>query len=279
MATKGKHQPSKNQEIDIEESTKDNIRRVPRPLGITQLNLTRLKLKKEGKLEEETKQGNKLKEICINIYVRDNFNWMGKMVPMNHFASYLNMRTEELMIQVNREIERISLWMMGEEGKALARGLLFKGAQKSLEILALASGQTQVLLAEQGDKYVPFLSAEVNRSIANLTGAHKPLMEVLKAMTEKSPINILINNNGKSGTSGDEYLTPEMALQLIHNNGSSMANDPTLIEAKVQEMGALPDVQARNQDLSTIGIKLPNKTVDSKGTLLHYEPKAEDFLK
>lgn len=243
----------------IERDTQDTHIRYPRPLGFTYLNQT-LKKTKEG-----TEEWNKLRNLqinqCIKLYVNEGMHWMGKQIPINQLAIYLNIEPNTLLILMNKEVERISNFFDGNEGKRLARVTFLQGLKKSLEICALTEHQTKILLAQQGTEYVPFLTSEVNRSLANLINAQKPTHDLLKMLTEKQITNILINLDKQSETSGIHYLSPDEARVIIAESGPSLLGNPSAIAAKESELGQLPDVLARNQDLSTIGVRIPAKTL------------------
>jgi len=272
----------KELEDHLKNTNKEEPMRHPRPLGLTYLNLQRLNHQKQGNEEDKKREQERMRKICIQIYTREGFKWMGKTVSINHMAAYLSITPEQLLKDSNAELQRISAFFEGQEGRQFARGLHALGLQKSLEIMALCQSQTELLLAQQGNKYVAFLSAEVNKSLTNLIGAQKPFHDLIGRYNDKNPINIFMPNGASSGTSGKEYLSPEDALLLIQNNSLSMASNTQLIEAKEAELkDQIPDVNARNQDLTKIGIRIPNKVISKDGTQLHEVPdtlKAEDFI-
>lgn len=230
----------------------DGILRVPRPLGFT---YTVIQSKKQGK------DMDKLIDKTIQLYINNNMHWNGKQTPIQEMASYLNMNTQTLLMKANREVERISNFFDGSEGQRFARVQFFNMVKKGLEIQALVSHQTQILMAQQGNEYVPFLTGEVNRSLTNLINAQKPMQELIKMLGEKNAINILINMDKQSETSGAHYLSPEQAMKMIQEQPSSLLGNAYLIEQKEAELGELPDVTARNQDLSKIGVKIPKKNI------------------
>lgn len=264
---------------------KETIIRYPRPLGFTYTAINTKNNKEERKRMEDT---------IINLYIERGMEMEGKRMSVQEMATFLQIPTQTLLMRINKGMERISGFFDGKEGKRAARVLWQNSVLKGLEIMALVDHQTRTLMAQQGAEYVPFLTGEVNRSLANLINAQKPIADLLKMLTEKNQINILINTDGDSSTSGKTYISPSQAIDIIQKEGITMYNNPTLIAAKEQELLGLPNVNARTQDLTSIGIKnRPNLSIDpipisdSKalpGTEKRYEvhhekvQDAEDFI-
>lgn len=237
-------------EYKKKETFHDGNLRVPRPLGFTYT------LKSQNNKEETLKD---LRKKTIELYVNQNFTLNNKPTKISELSIYLGMRTEDVLREMNREVERITNFFDGGEGRRLARVNFFQAIQKSLETEALVARQTRILMAEQGTNYVPFLTGEVNRSLTNLINAQKPTHDLLRMLTEKNQINIILNGDGDSRTSGQQYISPEQAMVMITEKAESLLNNPALIEQKEAELGSLPDVLARNQDLSKIGVRIPAK--------------------
>lgn len=230
--------------------------RIPRPIGYTYL------CQEIHKSQDKDKQEDLRKELIrrtIEIYVNNNLQWMGKQMNVTEFATYLNIDTRELLMRMNKEFVRIGNFFDDEKGQAFARAQLFAAIKKGLEISAQVEAQAHVLGTAQGNKYVPFLSSAVNQALGNLINSQRPIHDLLKLITDKSPTNPFINTDGSSSTSGAKYLTPETAIKLINNGTASLLNDSALLAAKAEELKALPDVNARNQDLTSIGVRKADK--------------------
>lgn len=233
------------------------IKRIPRPLGFT-YSLSQIHKKQD--IEDKRNQIWKMKERIIQLWTNDNMRLNGRSLSISGLSQYLNMESNSVMRIMNKEMIRISGWLDNKEGSmGFARAILGNGLKKCLEIMALTQSQTDILMAHQGNKYVPYASSEVNRSITNLINAQKPLQDYLKMFTDKVPDNPYVNTDKHSGNTGNQYLTPDQAMLLIENNLPPI-DDEAYLNTKKLELGGLPDVGARNQDLSTIGIRL-NKTI------------------
>lgn len=126
--------------------------------------------------------------------------------------------------------------------------------------MAQSQAQTDILMASQGTKYKAFESTEVNRSIANLITSQKPLQDYIKMLTDKIADNPYVNPSKKFGNTGNRYITPDEANNMVQNQ-SSLLTSPEYLQAIENNLGALPDVNARNQDLTSIGIGLKKTTI------------------
>lgn len=223
--------------------------RLPRPLGFTYTIIQYTKTQNKELIDI-------LKKKTIQLYVNEDMKLNGKPITINQLAQYLNETPEFIMREMNREVERIANFFDGSEGKRLARVNWHQSLKKGLEIQALTSHQTAILMAQQGNNYVPFLTSEVNKSLANLINAQKPIHDLIRMLVDKNQINILLNT-ADTTHSGQHYLSPEQAMVML-NNVPSMLGNEAMIEAKEAELLALPDmpnVNARNQDLTKIGIR------------------------
>lgn len=218
----------------------DGLTRHPRPLGLTLMNLNQLKQDNRTKLNER----------ILNLYIQQGMCWMGKPKTITDMALYLNMQPEQLLRTMNKELDRLSLFFDGEEGMRLARVHYQNLLSKSLEILAQHQHQCTILQSQQGNEYVPFLTGEVNRSLANWATAMKPYMEVVTRLENRlqSP------SHGKLASGAEKYISASEAITILQNE-PSMLTDKALVAAKEKEMVGLPEVNARYQDLTSIGIK------------------------
>jgi hypothetical protein len=76
---------------------------------------------------------------------------------------------------------------------------------------------------------------------------------------EKSTTNILIQNGPIGEANNGPNLTADEAVRIIRTQQQSMLEDPSLLEAKEQALleapDGLPNINARTQDLASIGLK------------------------
>jgi hypothetical protein len=231
--------------------------RIPRPQGITQLSQSYQKDKDPKKQEEYKKR---IQRLMINHYVNNGLRINDKAIEIDTFASMLQLNTYELLRRVNKEFERIGTYFENGDGKTFARGLLLGALKRILETQSRIQSQAAMLSRNQGQAYVPFLSAEVNRALKNEIDSFKPLTDILKIMTDTGTNNILIQNT-TNNTQTNQYITADQALKMIENKGvGSMLLDEDKRKGKEAELGQLPEVGAKHQDLTGIGIR--HKPID-----------------
>lgn len=242
---KNKNKKQRKEFTPPERFTDGNLRH-PRPMGLTMLNLNTLK---NQNLKEN------LTQRIVNLYVNEGMQWMGKQTSVAEMALYLNIRPERMLTLMNKDIERLMGFFEGKEGMALARVQLNLALKKGLEILALHHNQVHLLLGQQGNEYVPFLSAEVNKALGNYSSAMKPYLDAIKLMTDKMSTSPYSPSTGDSSNGGTKYLSASEAIAILNQGSDSMYTNKALVDEKMQTMLGLPDVNARNQNLTEIGIR------------------------
>jgi hypothetical protein len=110
-----------------------------------------------------------------------------------------------------------------------------------------------MLIAQQGGEYVPFLTNEANKALANMINSNKPMIDLLNLF---KPNTTIMPHSPSDGISSHS-VTVDEATKLIRENSQSMIEDTTTLDAEytmIKDSIGLPDVSARNQDLSEIGI-------------------------
>lgn len=237
-------------------------RRIPRPLGTTYQSI---QLNQE---KEETKKRTYLKQIqrrMIEQYVANGLRLNGQQIPIAQFASFLKLTTIELIKAMNEEMNKVSKFFDSDEGRQLARVAFLGAIFEAQETMAISKSQTQLLLASQGQEYVPFLSSSVNQAIANQITAQKPMLELIKLLLDggSKETNILIQNT-QNNQSNNQFITPDMAVKMLTEHSvksllpASNAIGQTYedIEQEAANLGTeLPEVRAQFQDLTKIGIR------------------------
>lgn len=146
-------------------------------------------------------------------------------------------------------MKSVELFHTEEQDKGWARGSIFNAIKFSLETYHMANNQAKILITEQGNNYVPFLTSEVNRSIRNSVDSIKPIIEISKTFLEKQSTNL----NGPIQLNQNNYLTKESAMELIQKDTQkSLLLDSNLLTQKAIELVPenLPEIDARKQGMS-----------------------------
>lgn len=224
------------------------IQRHSRPKGFTNALYHIHKQHNKHKLKQ-------LQRIIIEQWSLNSYQYNGELYSINNMAEYLKLPTKEVMERMNKAILGIAgVYENNEKGRKFARAQISQLIFKGLENEALARSQVELLMRDQAGHYKPFLTTEVNRSIANLLNSGKPLLEILKLLTEKDPQPLIGQLQVNTDNRAINHITTDQAIKMIRDNSTSLLDigtkDPAYLEYK-----DLPNVDARTQDLTSIGIK------------------------
>lgn len=258
MPTKNKTKTKKRTKNKSKDKALSRIRdnssiRYPRPLGLTYAMIG-YHNEQVPETKQETLQ--KAKQLLINTWSANGLMLNNKLITIGSMATFLNIPVEQLTILMNKQLIRLAGFMDDDKTKVWARAQFFGAFNLGLESQALARMQVHTLLASQGDTYSPFITTEVNKAIANLTNAQKPIMDLLKLTLEKNNVNTLINLNTSAVQESNAYIGPDQAIKLIRENSQSLLMDEAALGQKAAAMlGTIPEVNARAQDLTSIGLK------------------------
>lgn len=229
--------------------------RIPRPTGITTLSL---QLQKTQDPQEYKKRKNHIIRVITEQWTNTNMQLNNKLCSINELATYLNTNESTITKYMYKAMEKVGNFFDGDKGKEFTRVLFANSLKKSLEFQALTVGQAEMLIKDQDGHYTPFLSSEVNRSITNVLNSQKPVLDLLSLLMDTKSSNTILNLNIQNNHTNELHVTNEQALRIINKEAPSMLNDPHLADAQVEKYrlaGLLPDVNARSQDLTAIGIR------------------------
>lgn len=239
-----------------------NIQRVPRPKGFTMAlsSIHNLSPNNPQKTKEHKQKLNYLKRLMLEQWTLNNYELYGRRYSVSQIAEYLGWNNVLVMRAMQEIWIRASNAFGGKNGERLeqlSRAEILKAHFGASETLSLAAQQVHTLVARQRGKFVPFLTGEVNKSIANLINAQKLPIELIKIM--------LPTQNGALGgtkkgmpedTNGAAYLTTSSAAQLLTDSDQKTAlEDVSQVALLLPESSSLPDISAKTQDLSKIGIR------------------------
>ena len=182
------------------------------------------------------------------------------MVSLAEFAYMLKENTNTVILQMQRELQRIKGFWQGTEAddREAARVQIFRHLFLSLENQALNAQQVRVLMAAQGTEYVPFLTSALNQALANNTAALKPTIEILgKMMGQSGQLNQV---NIDMGNKNNVYMTTQEAMRIIEQKNQSVLMDSGALNRVEDGLIGLPEVRANQQgNLSHLGLKIQEK--------------------
>lgn len=197
----------------------------------------------------------KLKQLTIQEWAMNSYRINGQILTINQLAHYIGESIAGTMLGVNKALVRFANLFDNDKDKGQwARAQLSGAIFRIAETEALVAQQVDVLMASQGAEYKPFISGEVNRALANLIAAQKPKIELLKMVQDKNTVPIMPMGNPQS-TTETTYISKAEALALISQSSPSMLDDVGQIRRFLGSEEDYPNVDARYQDLTKIGIK------------------------
>jgi hypothetical protein len=231
--------------------------------------------------EQYNKTKQRIKYDIIEHWTQQGMSLNKQSYTLNQLSIYLNMEIELIMKYSNIAMKKISKWIGDEQGmQDKARVLFFQSLKMGLENISLNRAQVDLLMASQGAEYKPFISSTVNQALANHTGALAPLLNLIKVLENKpSGGNTIFNTQINNLTKNTQYITTDEALSLIRKNAESMADNPSLADTEIAKLGlesSLPDVNARTQDLTAIGIRHNGTQLADQGTQRNRSKKERD---
>jgi hypothetical protein len=158
------------------------------------------------------------------------------------------MNEYELMVEVSKQMSKAGM-LFDRHKVEIARGLTMRLIFLGSELSALTSQQVSILMASQGNKYTPFVSGEVNRAIANKIASSKPMLDLLKLLTDKQSSTLSLPSDSlPTDTNKGTILTVEMAHNMLNQGLPTVMND-----------GATRDhILATNEDLKLLPETNPN---------------------
>ena len=226
--------------------------RVPRPLGIT-AHAKRYHQNPTPKTREL------LIDQILNAYItnqwtkEDKITGLIRLYNLTEIANVIDSSEMELMRKLNKQLARVGK-VVDEGMKDTARAVLERALFWALESKAQIDSQLGLLLRSQGKGYKAFISGEVNRLLAVNQNSTKPLLDILKLfqgntmMVPFSPAGPtgLPNQSAEQGKQG-AYLTVDSANKMIQNITPGELGGNASIEAKLLELGDIPETNPNLQ--------------------------------
>jgi len=225
--------------------------RIPRPTGLTNM------IKNHSRIKDERMRGKELKRIkehVINQYIREGFRLNGETKDIGDIGRYLG-ETEKWVLQ---RIQRFGTLLEGKDQDGLSKALKAMSLQASMASRSIIMAQATYLFESQsveyqksnpGKKngYVPFLTSEVNRSLANLIASDNTLLNLLKivAPPAKNSPTIQINNqqaNLGNQPSTETLININQAVQLIDKGREATLLEDDGLQNRLLAQHITPDV-------------------------------------
>lgn len=203
--------------------------RVPRPMGVTQLcfQLNKARMEGENHLIPKKQVIRRYIHSLLNNQLIEYDRITKSYIPITttKLSTILGMTEYELLVEVSKEMSKTGI-LFDRHKSDVARGLTMRLIFLGSELSALTSQQVAILMASQGNKYKPFVSSEVNRAIANKIASSKPMLDLLKLLTDKQSSSLsLPSNEQPTNTNNGQLLTLEMAQNMLIQGQPTVMND------------------------------------------------------
>lgn len=268
MTQKTKKKTSKKKEGDQQI-------RIPRTAGIT---LAIKHLNQIDDPKQKKKQFNKIIDRVLLRYVEDGYRLNGRTMSIDEVSSYLDIPVTRVIKESTRVIRTMSTIGDGEDGlQDLYRALLSLGLRNSLADRGRITKQADMLEADQGGTYTPFLTSALNQTHKNLMESNKPLMELIKILTPSDPA-VVINNQNQQNQG--QFLGTNEAVKLIDSKRTqTLLESPeqkALMAKKYLQEGNIPEIVATKQQGYSAGGESLIKQKPKPSKVPKHETRRED---
>lgn len=259
-----------------------NTIRIPRPLGTTLI----------GQQYNNNNTDENLYILQKHIVVQYiNNNYMYNHKPMN--IETFSLMTNIDMGIINRtiieqgQIQFNNLYQEDQEG--FLRASFFSILANALSDRSAALQHQNILVAAQGQNYLPFVSSEVTKALKLTQDSNTNLLNVLQKIAGPSAQGLTINNNITQTQNQAQGLTVHDAVNLIRSQADSphsipLLNDKPAMESLYLEydLQSMPEVNANLQtgyDTSKEGLNFAKiaELSEEDDSLGHIDRRAEEF--
>ena len=246
--------------------------RLPRPFGITQVMAEYHKDKSPDLLA-------KVQTFLIQNWLLSNGKVCGKVLDCNSLSKFLLCPTSMIQEHMRDQVLGNRIWNR-ESQEAMIQALIGHQLQWAIEDRMEINHQVEVLRNAQGDKYMPFISAELNKALGLKLSSSNGLQSLVRGLSGGGSVNIFQQFNQQNNVT-PEGVTVEEAITIIQEENSRVldkSKELQYIEASYP-VEDLPEVVANKQtgiDTSKEGLTLNRAelniiTDDYKGVLREFD--------
>ena len=246
--------------------------RLPRPMGITQAMT-------EYHNTQDPTLLTKVQTFMIQQWLLSNGKLCGRSLDCNSLSKFIGCHPSMIQDHMRDQVLGNKIWDKGVQEEMMS-SLMGQQIMWALEDRMEINQQVQILREAQGDSYMPFISAELNKALGLKLSSSNSLQSILKTMSGGGSINIFQQFNQQSNQE-QEAITIETAITLIQEENSKLVSkdkDLQYIEA-TYGIEELPEVVATRQqgiDTSKEGLTLNNSELNQitdnyRGVLNEFE--------
>lgn len=260
-------------------SEKENkMVRFPRPMGTTAMALEYQKNPNDELLI-------KIHNYIINQWLMGNGVLCGITYDINTFSYRMGIDINYIRVFMRDRLLSSRIWDK-EKAEDLLQALMGEQLAWALEDRMEIAHQVNILRESQGEKYVPFISAELGKALKLKLESSTSLQSIVRNLTGGSTTNIFAQFNQQNNVTQQNAITVEEARQIVLES-QRVLDKPE--EAKLLEdrydIKSLPEVVAIKQegvDTSKEGLNL-NKaelmqiTDDYKGAMSSFSKEHHEL--
>lgn len=240
------------------------IIRVPRPHGVT-IEMIEIRSLDNDALKKQRKKT--LVNNIIKSYINNGFKLNNKQYSFNELSMFLNVSIDKI---IKRSVRGETLFMGGGKGidsiQGLGEVLLGKCFFDVTKDRYLIETQTDMLIKKQKNRYVPYLSAEVNRAIKTQIDSNSVLIDLYKAIVQGTQTKIQIlntQNNFTNNTANTNHISVLEAIEMMDGRALPPAENAIAISESYVDDN-LPNIIAKEKNSGTRGKALPYRLVQNE---------------
>lgn len=235
------------------------IHRFPRPMGITALSVEYQKTGSPDSL-------NNLYKYFVNQWFMNNGLVCGKPYDTNQLTLVFNIPPTVVSQYMKDSVLGSHIFELSTNSE-MVESLMGEQLKWVLEDRMEASQQVNLLRASQGNKYAPFISAELNKALKLKQESATAMGNVIRNLTGGNSVNIFTQINQQNNQQVNQGITIEEAREIVMESQKVLpkSEEAKLLEAKY-DMGELPEVVAVKQtgvDTSKEGLNLNKVELNS----------------
>lgn len=231
--------------------------RFPRGMGITEL----AKQANSG----DTESLEKLTQYSIHTWIINNGKLWYRSYSLQELADFLKCEPSIIQKQLKQTFLDNGLFDRDHMDE-LADSLVGACLNFVLEDRMEASRQLDILRAAQGDRYMPFITSEVNKALTIKQQTSTSLQSLVRSLTGGGTVNIFNQQNNQFNAT-QNIITRDQAMDMITKEISDRGGIKELEYVENQyDFKELPVVVATKQDKShgdKEGLTLKNHEIDS----------------
>lgn len=246
-----------------------NHQRVPRPMGITQLM-------NEYHKTNDNKLLDMVQTFMIQQWIVNNGRICGNSFSVLELSKFLLCEPERVRKRMMEMLIETNLWDKEKQDK-LMDSLIGQNLMWLLEDRMEVEGQLGLLKKSQGDKYTPFVTSEVNKTLSLKLNTSSNLQSFIRALSGgNSYVNIF---NNQVNQTQNNTITYDDALKIIQEENTKFLNSDKELKyiEDNYDIEDLPEVVATKQlgiDTTKEGLTLSNSEINQ--TIDTYYKELED---